>query len=433
MKRILPLLLIILLLLTACGESVPAYTAPSEELILTESTLPSEELTLTESTPPTVTPEINSPDSAELTTYPADLSAVRLEGDAARAGDAVYFLYDPLLRRYDMAEGKITVCCNKKNCPHYDENCDAYVAEDTNGIAFGIHDGKAYFVGGAQNEYGELVSLSFFSLDLTTGERKTLYTADMEGKVADFGGAMLCGNKAVLCYSLAASAAPAKQQYILSIDLTDGAAVTLLDRELVDGSVYNLWGMDEKSVIVAYHRPTAGQAYPANFSVADWNYDAYTRNLQSWVMLQHSLEGSAGQWKSFAYHDAQHELHLYDYHQFYGGKLYYVYGNRYVKVYDPATQTSEFLFEQRGITDMTCLDGRIFYETDEGAFWYELATGVTHLYLQPEERRPFFLISETDDDFLCQGYLDKYNCYRISKTDFYDGNYDAAVLLEFLL
>ena len=436
MKRVIPFLLLILLLFTACGESVPAYTAPTGE-----TDVPSEESTLTEptteSTEAVPTPSLSDP--SEITTYSADLTAVRLGRDSARTGDAIYLLNGAFLQRYDMADSKLTVCCNKKNCPHYDENCDAYIAEDINGIVFGIHNGQAYFAGGAQNDCGEWVTLSFFSLDLTTGERETIYAADMGDRVASLGGVMLCGDKAVLCYTLAASAASeesiaTKQQRILAFDLADGTFVTVLEREMEYGGVYNLWGMDETSLIVAYHLPTCGQAYPAHANFADygWDYDTYSRNLSDWTMQEYPLEESPDHGKAFAYNNAQHELHLYNYNQFYGGKLYYFYDRKYVKVYDPATQTGEFLFEQSDITYMTCLDGRIFYETDEGCFWYEIATGVTHQYWQEVQRRPFYLLAETDDDFICQGYLDKYNCYRISKTDFYNGNYDAAVLLDWL-
>lgn len=434
MKRVIPLFLVILLLLTACGEAVPAYTAPTWE-----TDAPSEESTLTEptteSTEAVPVPSLSDP--TELTTYPADLTAVRLGRDSARTGDAIYRLYGAFLQRYDMADSKLTVCCNKKNCPHYDENCGAYIAEDMNGIVFGIHNGRAYFAGGAKNNSGEWVTLSFFSLDLTTGERETIYEADMGDRVASLGGVMLCGEKAVLCYTLAASAASeesnaTKQQRILAFDLADGTFVTVLEREMEYGGVYDLWGMDETSLIVAYHRPTSGQEYPAyaNFADYGWDYDTYSRNLHGWTMLEYPLEESPDRGKAFAYNDGQHELHLYNFNQFYGGKLYYFYGRKHVKVYDPATQTGEFLFEQKDITYMTCLDGRIFYETDEGYFWYEIATGVTHQYWQEVRRRPFYLIAETDDDFICQGYLDKYNCYRISKADFYNGNYDAATELS---
>lgn len=271
MKRVIPFLLLILLLCTACGEAVPAYTAPTGEVgvPLEESTLTEP---MTESTEAVPVPSLSDP--TELTTYPADLSAVRLGRDSARTGDAIYLLNGAFLQRYDMADSKLTACCNKKNCPHYDENCDAYIAEDMNGIVFGIHNGKAYFTGGTKNELGELVTLSFFSLDLTTGERETIYEADMGDRVASLGGVMLCGEKAVLCYSLAASAASeesvaTKQQRILAFDLAGGTMVTVLEREMEYGGVYNLWGMDETSLIVAYHRPTSGQEYPAFISFAD--------------------------------------------------------------------------------------------------------------------------------------------------------------------
>lgn len=440
MKRVIPFLLLILLLFTACGESVPAYTAPTWE-----TDAPSEESTLTEptteSTEAVPTPSLSDP--TELTTYPADLTAVRLGRDSARTGDAIYQLHcEPsgfFLYRYDMADSKLTVCCNKKNCPHYDENCGAYICEDGNGIVFAVQNGKAYFAGGAQNDRSEWVTLSLFSLDLTTGERETIYAADMGDRVASLGGVMLCGEKAVLCYTLAASAASeesiaTKQQRILAFDLADGTFVTVLERELEYGGVYNLWGMNETSLIVAYHLPTSGQEFPAHANFVDygWDYDSYSRNLHGWTMLEYPLEESPDHGKAFAYNNAQHELHLYNFNQFYGGKLYYFYDRKYVKVYDPATKTGEFLFEQSDITYMTCLDGRIFYETDEGYFWYEIATGVTHQYWQDVRRRPFYLLAETDDDFICQGYLNEFNRYRISKADFYNGNYDAAVLLDFL-
>ena len=69
------------------------------------------------------------------------------------------------------------------------------------------------------------------------------------------------------------------------------------------------------------------------------------------------------------------------------------------------------------------------YETNEGCFWYEIETGVTHQFLQGNEQLPFRLVAETDDDFICRNRLSagSLDIFRISKEDFYSGNYDALV------
>lgn len=433
MKRILPLLLVLILLLSACGESVPAYSAPtgdpdapSEEPTLSE--------TLTESTEAVPLPPLSDP--TEITTYPADTGIVHLTKYLSVAGDAIYILNGNFLQRYDMEEGTVSLCCSKKHCPHFDDNCGAYV-ENYNWTYLACHDGKLYLaLCSAIDDYGfGIGSLRFYSVDLTTGERQMLYEEDLKDQRVELCDVVLSGSKAVVNYDVfppcdagTAPNAEAKLHRFLSVDLTDGSSQTIMEREIYSQQMYNLWGLNDEHLILAYHNI----GYPA-FSYSDYqldagrNYDDYTRCLQRWVLLEYPLKEDADISEQIAAFESG-GLRLFHYNNFYGGKLYFQIHDG-ISVYDLAAHTTARLFDQPGIQDMLCLDGRVFYETNEGCFWYEIETGVTHQFLQGNEQLPFRLVAETDDDFICRNRLSagSLDIFRISKEDFYSGNYDALV------
>lgn len=432
MKRILPLLLVLVLLLSACGESVPAYSAPEDTGATSEAPTISE--TPTESTEAVPPPALSDP--TEITTYPADTSIVHLTKYLSVAGDAIYFLNGNFLQRYDMEEGTVSLCCSKKHCPHFDDNCGAYV-ENYNWTYLACHDGKLYLAGcSAIDNYGfGIGSLRFYSVDLTTGERQMLYEEDLKGQRVVLCDVVLSGGKAVVSYDVFApcdaGADPnteAKLHRFLSVDLTSGSAQTIMEREIYSQQMYNLWGLNDEHLILAYHNiGYAVFSYSDNQLDAARNYDDYTRCLQRWILLEYPLKEDADISKQIAAFE-NGGLRLFHYNNFYRGKLYFQIHDG-ISVYDLAAHTTARLFDQPGIQDMLCLDGRVFYETDEGCFWYEIETGVTHQFLQENEPLPFRLVAETDDDFICQNRLsiDTFSFFRISKEDFYSGNYDALV------
>ncbi len=432
MKRILPMVLLLTLLLCACGKAtVPTYSQPqtSEPPASEESTLPiapsSDE---TEASLPV-------PVAAEaLHTYPADTNMVRFTRFEALEDDTIYEAYE-FLHAYDMIENRVEVCCTKEHCPHADDNCNAYIAEDMIGYIFTVRDETAYFFGGARNpQDGNLTELKFFAIDMVTGERRTYYEPALDGKCARIGDAALCGNVAVLSFDTFVPtkegvAADTKTHHILSFDLTSGEMTTVLQHEISYGEQYNLWGLTETHLLVAYHHQSAPSfSYIAEFNPfsTKLDYSDYVASMNYWVMLEYPLTQNA-KWSKQAFGSTTSQT-LYNYSQFYNGKLYY-YVDDTVRFYDLGTHTREVLFEQPGIERMFCMDGSVFCETDEGCFRYELATGTVYQCLDSGERTKLMPFAETDDAFLCVQQYEGSEYFRIDKMDYYRGNFEAAEML----
>lgn len=430
MKRMIPLILLLTLLLCACGKkNVPAYSQPqtseppaSEENIL--STEPSSDETEA---------SLPSPATVEtLHTYPADTSMVRFTRYNAMEGDTIYEASGFLLA-YDMIENRAEVCCTKEHCPHADDNCNAYIAEDMSDL-FTVRDGTAYFIGGGRNPQGNLTELKFFAIDMVTGERRTYYEPTLDGTCVKLGDAALCGNVAVLNFDTFAPTeegvtADTKTHHILSFDLTSGAMTTVMQREILYGEMYNLWGLSETHLLIAYHhRNTPAFSYGAEFNPLSTkqDYSDYVASMSRWVMLEYPLTEDP-KWSAQAFSSSTSQT-LYDYSQFYNGRLYYRVDDM-VWFYDLGTHTREVLFEQPDIERMFCMDGSVFCETDEGCFRYELATGTVYQCPDSGERTKLMPFAETDDAFLCALPYDGSDCFRIDKMDYYRGNFDAAEVL----
>lgn len=434
MKRILPLVLLLTLLLCACGKAtVPTYSQPqtSEPPASEESTLPTEPSSdETEASLPTL-------GTAEaLHTCPADASMVRFTRFNALEGDTIYEAYG-FLCAYDMIENRAEVCCTKKHCPHADDNCNAYIAEDMNGYIFTVRDGTAYFIGGELNPRGDLTELKFFAIDIVTGERRTYYEPAPGGTCARIGDAALCGNVAVLSFDTfvpteEGGVADTKTHRMLSFDLTSGEMTTVMQREISHGEMYNLWGLTETHLLVAYHYQSAPSfSYGAEFNPLSlkMDYSDYVASMNRWVMLEYPLTENP-MWSAQVFGSSTSQT-LYDYSQFYNGKLYYRVDD-WVKSYDLETHTGKVLFEQPDIERMFCMDGSVFCETDEGRMRYELATGTVYQCPDSGERTKLMPFAETDDAFLCVRSYDGSDYFRIDKMDFYRGNFEAAEALPSL-
>lgn len=435
MKRILPLMLLLTLLLCACGEAtVPTYSQPqtSEPPASEESALP------TEPSSDETEASLPSPATVEaLHTYPADTSMVRFTRFNALEGDTIYEAYG-FLHAYDMIENRTEVCCTKEHCPHADDNCNAYIAEDMNGYIFAVRDGTAYFMGGGRDPHVcDLTDLKFFAIDMVTGERRTYYEPALGGTCAKLGDAALCGNVAVLNFDTFAPTengvtADTKTHHILSFDLTSGEMTTVMQREISYGEMYNLWGLSETHLLLAYHYQSAtGFSYGAEFNPLSTkqDYSDYVASMSRWVMLEYPLTEDP-KWSAQAFSSSTSQT-LYDYSQFYNGRLYYRVDDA-VWFYDLGTHSREILFEQPGIERMFCMDGSVFCETDEGCFRYELATGTVYQCPDSGEKTKLMPFAETDDAFLCVRSYEGSEYFRIDKMDFYRGNFEAAEVLPSL-
>lgn len=451
MKRFFALSLFLVLLLTGCERNtVPAYVpveAPTSlEQQETEPAPSSQE-----------DPDyryISEPE--EFNIYDTEGRMLRLSRGSDLGNEGAYYMGN-LLTRYDENLDKQQVCCTKEHCPHADDNCNAWIGNNGNGARLAVAGNLAYIINGPTNEYGYLTELRFFSLDLTTGERRMYHeVAAQEGMEIRLCDAVIYGSTAVLNYDLIGEAVYGdtprdKEHSILSVDLASGEKTTVMKRKLAAEEIYDLWGMNESHIILAFHH--RGGAYSSFGESSMGNYSQYAQYLHRWVLLEYPIEENAvwskqiaasGDAVSSVYSSStgvylsagadSEALSLYNYSNFYGGKLYYVIGAN-VMTYDLQTHKSSLLFVQPGITYLSCLDGRVFYQTDGMEyFWYEPETRITCQYQKGQTREVFLFSGETNDYFY--GYYNvnslEYSVWgkdfcRISKLDFYEENYQAAV------
>ena len=147
MKRILVLALALtLLLLCACNENtVPVYT-PTEVEAPTESTAPPE---TTEAQGETV----YTPKGERL----IHLSQNYYMGDK-------YYIANNTLDFYDPKEDRSRPFCSKKNCPHVDENCNAWLGLNADGLFFAVDGDLLYCVVGNTNKVGNHTDLEFYTM-----------------------------------------------------------------------------------------------------------------------------------------------------------------------------------------------------------------------------------------------------------------------------
>lgn len=428
MKRFFALLLLLVLLLCACdGTKVPVYE-PSEG----ERTSQTEESSVPVQTTENPQAYLHSPSGEKL----LRLTRFYSFGEQYCTSGNTLQSYDPELDRWQ-------TLCGKENCPHVDENCNAWIGFDFNGLYFAVEDNMAYCIYGTSNQGSSyLLDMEFFTLDLNTGERRSYHKlSQTEGKEIVLCDAVICADMAILNYDIVDEyeypvARESKEHFLLAFDLTEGSMTAIMERTLNFGELYDLWGVSEDHIILAYHHSTGGLnsfGYQEHTS----NYADYAMSLHRWVLMEYPIAENAGWSEQVAEWTVNSELGLFSYSSFYGGNLYYVL-NDTVRAYDLQSHQTSTAFSQEGITYLCCYDGRIFYETEAGEyFWYELASGTAAQCLKDVEKI-FFPLGESQDYFYGR-FVSSWEdagekvaqYYLISKEDFYKENLDAAILLPY--
>lgn len=437
MKRIFLLVLTLsLLLLCACdGSTVPVYDSPSV------MPPPTEEVHASETLPLKIAVDDSSfiSDLSEVTTKGKDDTILRLMRQFYVGADGLW-ANPETLSIYDRQRDCFTSGCQKKNCPHVDENCGAWLG-DSNGLYFAVKDSTAYVASGTPDNFGSLLDLKFFTLDLTTGEEQIYYEIPgAEGQSVHLGDVLVCGNTVVMSYDIAhhiydyEGRSDYKMHHILAIDLLSGELTRVMEREVYFGDNYDLWGMNEERLILAFHAGGMIQSYGAYIgsylsSQSAYGYDEYIRDQHRWVLLEYPIEENAKWSKHIIANDSANSLNLYSYSNFYEGTLYYV-SNDCVMSYDLDSRKMQKLFSQPGICHMSCFDGKIFYETTDGKyFWYDLSNSDIYQYPEDPSTRPFFIVEESDDGFFGSKTPTRNDFCHIDKEDFYQGNYEEALPL----
>lgn len=405
MKRLFCICLL-LCLLCACGnDRVPAYEA--EEVPTTSET--DEELTLLMSAG-------ELPDGQKL----YHLS------DVYNTADSQCNKIEITLQSYNETLDKWEVCCVTANCAHMDESCTAWFGSADVYRRFAVINGICYC---AEGEYGKyaLNSLDFYALNPATGERKTYFSISAEGeKEIYLGNVAICGQTAILNYSTLKIDEQSKMQYIMAFDLRKDSAINVMQREILNGEVYELWGMNETHMIVSYLHSGG------NYTFAEGKYSMqglsdhskYMMDQHRWVLLEFPIEENAQWSQQIAQYASGSDLRLYNHGNFYCGTLYYAL-NDTVWAYDLQEHKNSALFVQAELEYMSCLDGKILYLTQENeCFSFDLATSETTKIAAVE----YFPVAETDTGFYCQKikFTGSYDHYFIEKESFYAQRMDEV-------
>lgn len=422
MKRFFALCLLLSLLLCACGETVPPYEQP-------ETSIPAENILPKDTETSLQMPEISEPGTVPI--VPKDESMLRAEKWIFADGDSVYYA-NTHLQRYDAEKDRMEICCFRTNCTHMDENCGAWLNYDSNGLRFALREKVAFFLRSEENEYGDVLHLEFYTADLTSGVRHSYHQVAAEiGQIILPGDLLICGNRALLSYAIGenyeGNVPQSKTQYILAFDLMAGTVTTVMCREIAYFSTYDLWGMNESHLILAYHHGLGIESYGATSAkeIRGYGYDEYVRDIHRWVLLEYPIEENAPWSEQISVSDSTTKLDLFSYSSFYCGKLYYL-DNSYLRAYDLSSHKSEILCYLPGVNNLFCADGKVFYSTyAKEYFYYDLTTQQTVQYQKESRWEQFTILIETDDSFL--GKDSSFNRLMIKKADFYEENYDAVI------
>lgn len=405
MKRLI-CILILMILLCACGtDKVPVYE--SQETQTTSA--------LTEAVPLSMG-KTELPDGEEM----YHLS------DAKNNANAQYRL-ERYLHRYNETLDLWESCCVDADCAHADESCTAWFGSEDLYRRFAVVNGICYCAEGELGKYA-LRTLEVYALNPATGERRSYFRAEAQGeKEIYLGNVAISGQTAILNYSTLDIDELTKMQYILAIDLRNGTTIRIMEREISNGEVYELWGMNETHIVVSYFHSGGNQSFAntENAAMGLPDHTSYIMDQHRWVLLEFPIEENAKWSEQIAQYMGSSNLRLFNHGNFYNGTLFYAL-NEKIWAYNLKEHKNTPLFEEENLQYMSCLDGKILYLTGENeCFSYDLQSGKTTQLADTE----YFPIAETENGFYCKKikFTASYLNYFISKADFYAGRFDTII------
>ena len=433
MKRLLALLLLIVLFCSACSsqEVVPTYSAPTAEQ---------------ETAKPTVE-ESAAPAAAKPTpngVYPttdASSETLRLQSRNFVEGGRIYDTTFGAF--YCSDDGQSQYCpCQKKYCPHADENCNAWIDPNVNpdNYRMGLLGDVLYlaavdggFTADPEGKTEEApYTLTIHSSNVVTGEKKTYYTVTDENE-------LLLGEVYVAPCGLFFSYAVRERDshnisttYFYFYNFKTAEISLVLDFSTLP----NVWALTPDGKLIYTVTYASGVQNPFYDSRYDSSYADYLSRLNTTNLLVLDLMQEP-------YH-AKHinssyliSLTLGDYYSVIGNQLYYALDGD-LCTYDLDKSMNDCCLTGQEIVDLQCLDGRIFLQTADGRYlWYIpkdsplIESGAVEgtLVEYDGSKEGFVPLWETADYFIGgQG-----RCrYIIEKTAFYQGRYDTAVATSML-
>ncbi len=396
MKRLFAILILLTLLCGCQGEFVPAYEPPQ--------TSETSELASAQPLPSQSKNSLPLPNGKRL---------LRLRRDFFSQTRYPYFNND-FLRQHDPELDRSIPLCQKKDCPHADETCLAWYGSDDALRFWAIRDTIVYCV-----EIDSDTALHFFARNFKTGESMTYHKVEKEeGKQLSLADAVICESTAILSYDIITEGENEKMHHILAFDLHNGSVIKVMERPILTGELYDVWGMTEDHIILAYLH--AGDNIPFSTSAHGgiWygeDYTSFIRRQHRWVLLEYPIAENAKWSEQLAEAIDITRLGLFNYSNFYNGTLYYVV-NDTLHAYDLTTHTKTSGFKQEGIANMSCFDGKIFFQTEENKFYYHDLEAQTTVPFAESAEDVYFPFAESENELFC---------YRIgeSETNRYSGVY----------
>ena len=414
MKRIFAVLLLLTLLCGCQGESVPAYEAPQTSA------------TTEFAQPLTTHSENNLP-------LPNGNQMIRLRMNFFSETRYQYSNND-FLRRHDPELDRWMPLCLKQDCPHADETCLAWFGADDAQRYFAVRDTIVYCA-----EHNSDTALHFFARNFKTGERMSYHKVEKEdGKQINLADAAICGSTAILSYDIITEGENEKMHYILAFDLHSGTMVKVMERPILIGELYDIWGMTEDHIIVNYLHAGSNTSFFSSAHCDAWyaeDYDAFIRDQHRWVLLEYPITENAKWSEQLAEAVDITRLRLYNFSNFYNGTLYYTV-NDTVQAYDLNTHSKTRGFYRDGITNMSCFDGKIFFRTEEDEFYYHDLQSQATVRFATGTDTVYFPFSESEDELFCyligENMTNKYDgvYYAISKEAFYAQDFSSAQCIQ---
>ncbi len=404
MKRVICILILSSLLCACATDAVPVYESQEAQ--------------------PTSTPTEAIPLAMGVSELPDGEQMFHLS-DNIQGSNANYYKINNTLQRYDETLDKWEVCCVDAACGHMGESCTAWFGQENVSRRFAVVNGICYCAEGTYGMYA-LDDLTFYAVNPATGEQKTYFSIDSVGEEEIYlGNVAICGQTAILSYSLLDVESPTKTQHIKAIDLRKDSEINIMEREILNGEVYELWGMNETHIILSYLHSGGNNTFSDGKHIIQGldDHSKYIMDQRRWVLLEFPLEENAQWSEQIAQYMGGSELRLFNHGNFYYGTLYYAL-NDTVWAYDLQEHKNTALFKVEDLQYMSCLDGKILYLTEENeSFSFELANGKTSKISDAQ----YFPVAETETGFYCEKirFTGSYGRYYISKENFYEDRMDA--------
>ena len=354
---------------------------------------------------------------------PTGKEMLRLRQNKFALGQDRYLL-DEVLSKYDPELDRWLPLCNEERCNHYDESCPAW---------FGVSDTPRFFALRGQICYCVELNtdnaLHFYAQDINTGEKMTYYRLPSSEKSnVVLSDAAICGESAILNFDLVTEGESEKMHHVLALNLHNANVTTLMQRPILNGELYDLWGMTEEDIILSYLHAGGNEPFSNSVYCDTWgteDYVTFLRRQHRWVLLEYPIAENTKWSKEIAEASDLSTLGLYNYSNFYNGTLYYCFNNT-VFGYDLSEHKTYRGFTQEDIENMVCLDGKIFLKTSDGQYlYYDLATNESTCFAQGEEL-VYFPFAESEEELFCYRTDENQNYetyYAIEKEAFYEKDF----------